>query len=412
MTPRKYLILTALLGASFSAAAQVAPSAGMLPLSLPVSKDNADFTWLVKAADTAAVSADPGVSVSSQRYWLTVSAGELNKGVQLPATAAGAVIQVAPLGRARDDKVRFDEQSFIINTPRGQSLSLSQASRAVIAADENELVKQTYIGRGITFQLGDNLAGQLHNGGLILQLTDRVAADTQFLLHVYDRESREKLMASSAQRQYWSSDGFSVDVWLQSAGAQKQGAIQAYSDRDIDMIATLVAPDGHRQDAGFYRGDDKLTVQVKPNTIDPQTLRPGQLWEIHIDYRERRGDGEIRRNLRLPLAITERTAQLDGSTRWQDKYTLQTGVSIYQPGRYEVRAHLYHKDAEHRPQPLAIASSAAWLQSSGDILLKVDPKVLNGSAANGPYFIGKLELIDQSRLGKLDVLAETIALPN
>ena len=327
------------------------------------------YSWALDP--NAALSVPDAFVAESREYWQTVDGAELQKGMLLKTTAAGAVIRVSPA------------RGSASLTPTDLSISGNgKAARLEQAADAEELRAA-----GMEVNAGTTVVklGREHAAG---DYALRAAnARGRYVVHVFEPDS-DVVLKAQADRQHVLGGG-TIAVTMEMSRGNHPLTSQAE--------ALLVAPDGSSRPI-TVRHDASGTPTARVRVPELASAAAG-LWELQVFVNA----GGIQRDARTAFAVAAPTARLGGSvdvdaTRLRINVPVQAGS----PGRYEVRGTLYATASDGTLAPVSEAHAAAWLESgNGSLALAFDRShVPTGFGA--PFEVRQLELNDQTRLAPLE----------
>lgn len=327
------------------------------------------YSWALDP--NAALSVPDAFVAESREYWQTVDGAELQKGMLLKTTAAGAVIRVSPA------------RGSASLTPTDLSISGNgKAARLEQAADAEELRAA-----GMEVNAGTTVVklGREHAAG---DYALRAAnARGRYVVHVFEPDS-DVVLKAQADRQHVLGGG-TIAVTMEMSRGNHPLTSQAE--------ALLVAPDGSSRPI-TVRHDASGTLTARVRVPELASAAAG-LWELQVFVNA----GGIQRDARTAFAVAAPTARLGGSvdvdaTRLRINVPVQAGS----PGRYEVRGTLYATASDGTLAPVSEAHAAAWLESgNGSLALAFDRShVPTGFGA--PFEVRQLELNDQTRLAPLE----------
>lgn len=327
------------------------------------------YSWALDP--NAALSVPDAFVAESREYWQTVDGAELQKGMLLKTTAAGAVIRVSPA------------RGSASLTPTDLSISGNgKAARLEQAADAEELRAA-----GMEVNAGTTVVklGREHAAG---DYALRAAnARGRYVVHVFEPDS-DVVLKAQADRQHVLGGG-TIAVTMEMSRGNHPLTSQAE--------ALLVAPDGSSRPI-TVRHDASGTLTARVRVPELASAAAG-LWELQVFVNA----GGIQRDARTAFAVAAPTARLGGSvdvdaTRLRINVPVQAGS----PGRYEVRGTLYATASDGTLAPVSEAHAAAWLESgNGSLALAFDRShVPTGFGA--PFEVLQLELNDQTRLAPLE----------
>ncbi|PWK89795.1 DUF4785 domain-containing protein [Fulvimonas soli] len=320
---------------------------------------------------------------SSREYWTDVSATELQRGVELPLSAPGAVIRLSPGdgtgGRLQPSAVRLRLGSRTLGADQAASQLADAASlrAAGMAVPDATLVMK--------------LRPELGSGTATLQAP---TASGRYVVHVFEPQSAFSVTARADR------DDLLVGQRLHLRVGMQEG------ERDRPLQAAggfLRAPDGSTTLLDYRRQPDgSFAAEIAPAAV-PAT--PG-LWEVHSFTVGDDGQGHaVRRDTTTVFTAATPDARLDGAAevrRAADRgLDVRLGVAAASASRYAASAVLYGRDAHGRMVPAAYAQSAAWLEpGNAALVLHYDAASLRGVGA--PYELRDLRLQDQPAMGLVE----------
>lgn len=346
-------------------------------------------SWAVDPAQ--ALDARPQAFVrDSREYWIDASADQLQRGIDLGLSAAGAVVRLSPHRDTTAARLVAGDIQLSVN---GQRLDNAQAVRSVADADELRAAGMDAPQGSVALRLSDSVG----SSGVKLALP---TAAGSYLVHVFEPAS-PVVLHLGAER-----DGVSAgqDVRVR---ATLDGAA---SIARIGGIAT--APDGYSQDVEFVRqADGSHVADFTPDAA--HAVGPG-LWEVHA-FATAAGRNGVPRDAKTAFAVSAPVARFDGSAARVDAkgggLVVRVGVESVAASRYMVSGTLYGTGADGALHPVAVAQSAAWLADrNGTIELRYDASSIDG-AAHAPWEVRDLRLVNQADLGLLERRERAIALP-
>lgn len=320
---------------------------------------------------------------SSREYWMDVSASDLQRGVQLPLTAPGALIRLSP-GDAQVGRL----QPSSVHVQLGQ-LSLTAGDASSQLADTQSLkaagmdVPEASMVMKLKPELGSGIA--------TLQAP---AASGRYVVHVFEPQSDFTVTARADHNDLLLGGNVKLRVAMQDDGKQLP----------LDAVGGFLrAPDGSTTMLIYRRqADGSYAASAQPRNI-PST--PG-LWEVHSFTSGTNASGqEVRRDTTTVFSAAVPDARLDGlvtTARASDQgIDIRLGVTVRSASRFAVSGVLYGRDDSGRMVPAAFAQSAAVLnRGNGQLVLHYDASSIVGVGA--PYELHDLRLQDQPAVGLLE----------
>lgn len=320
---------------------------------------------------------------ASREYWTDVSATDMQRGVELPLSAPGAVIRVSP----SDPKGgRLDAATVNVRI-HGQTLAGERAASTVGDVAALRATGMAVPDASLVMQLRPELGA----GPMTLQAP---SASGRYVVHVFEPKSAFTVTAKADR------DDLLLGQRLHLRVAMKDG------DRPRPLQSAggfLRAPDGHTTLLDYRANTDgSFSTDVAP--VQPSST-PG-LWELHSFTIGDDGHGNaVRRDTTSVFAVATPDAKLDGTadTRRAGRrgIDIALGVTVDSASRFAVSGVLYGRDASGRLVPGAYAQSAAWLTpGKRQLVLRFDPSSLTGIGA--PYELRDLRLQDQPAISLVE----------
>lgn len=342
------------------------------------------FAWALDPAQPLQAPA-PHAAVS-RSYWLQVDATELRRGLALPLTGPGAVIQLSPAPGAR----ALSADALQLRDPAGRS----SGARSVDARALQDAGLPVSDGTR-TLRTGATSTAGVYR-------LQSVQARGRYVVQVLEPNSPLRLEVQASQAQVLAGGTLQLQARLLEDGAS---AAQLRNQRgNPGGEALLVAPDGRSWPQRLLRSPDgSLRAQVR---IPADVGNTQGLWELQV-FAEAEGvrrDGKVAFAVALPTARFSGQATPDPASR-QVSLPLQVAAA----GRYEARGTLYASAADGQLKPVAQAHAAAWFDGPGQgaLVLPFDQAALP-AAFGPPYELRDLQLQDQSRMAPIESRAAAL----
>lgn len=333
------------------------------------------FAWALDPQ--AGVEAQAPFVAESREFWAVAEASEMQAGLAIDTTAAGAVIRISPAegGRAVDpDRVRMLKNGRLIAEPQTfqRKTNAAQLKAAGMDVPDGSVVVQ--------------LAKEQGQGRFQVQLAD---AKGRYLVHVFEPESPFVLKAQAGRRSVLAGDTLEV-----AAAMQRGDAKVAMAGNQVAGV--LVSPSGRSYDLVFSGG--KAQMQVP----DDAGSEPG-LWEVQLSAGTYADGASVQRDASTAVEVTRPTAKLGGGYAFNAAAVrFDLSVQVAAPGRYEVRGTLYATGPDGVSRAVSQAHMANWLQPGKRQLALSFGRVNVPMGYGAPYELRFLELKDQTRMGTLD----------
>ena len=333
------------------------------------------FAWALDPQ--AAVEAQASFVAESREFYAVAEASEMQAGLAIDTTAAGAVIRISPAegGRAVDpDQVRMLRNGRLIAEPQTfqRKTNAAQLKAAGMDVPDGSAVVQ--------------LAKEQGQGRFQVQLA---GAKGRYLVHVFEPDSPFVLKAQADRRSVLAGDTLEVAAAMQRGDARMAMA-------GNQMAGVLVSPSGRSYDLAFSGGKARLQVPEDAGS------EPG-LWEVQLSAGTFADGASVQRDASTAVEVTRPTAKLAGGYAFNAAAVrFDLPVQVAAPGRYEVRGTLYATGRDGVSRPVSQAHMANWLQPGKRQLALSFGRVNVPMGYGAPFELRFLELKDQTRMGTLD----------
>lgn len=365
---------------------QAARAGDQVPAALvaaPLPTDDSEhaplaFAWTLDPAQPLQA-ATPYASVS-RSYWQQVDDTQLQRGLDLPLTAADAVIQLSPAEGAR----ALPANTLQVRDPAGRS----SVARSVDARALQEAGMPVKDGSSM-LRTGATSAA----GAYTLQSAQ---AQGRYVVQVLEPNSPLRLEVQANQAQVLAGGSVQLQARLLEDGAT---TAQLASRRSgLGGEALLVAPDGRSWPQRLLRTTDgALRAQVR---IPSDVGSVQGLWELQVFAQ---ADGVLRDG-KVAFAVARPTARFSGQAA-PDPASRQVALplQVAAAGRYEARGTLYATGRDGQLRPVAQGHAAAWFDGpgAGQLVLPFDQAALP-AGFGAPYELRDLQLQDQSRMAPIE----------
>jgi len=333
------------------------------------------FAWALDPQ--AELDAQAPFVAESREFWAVVEASELQGGLAIDTTAAGAVIRISPAqgGRAVDpDQVRMLKNGRPIAEPQTfqRKNNAAQLRAAGMDVPDGSAVVQ--------------LAQEQGQGRFQVQMAN---AKGRYLVHVYEPESPFVFKAQADRTRVLA--GGTLEV---AASMQRGDAKLAMASNQVAGV--LVSPSGRSFDLAFSNGKARLQLP------DDAGSEPG-LWEVQLSAGTYADGASVQRDANTAVEVTRPTAKLGGGYGFNAAAVrFDLPVQVAAPGRYELRGTLYATGRDGVSRPVSQAHMANWLEPGKRNLALSFGRVNVPMGYGAPYELRFLELKDQTRMGTLD----------
>ena len=336
------------------------------------------FAW---ALDPAQPLQAPGPQAAiSRSYWQQVDGAELQRGLELPLSAADAVIQLSPAPGAR----ALPASALQVRDPAGRS----SVARSVDARQLQDAGMPVSDGSSM-LRTGTTSAA----GAYRLQSAQ---AQGRYVVQVLEPNSPLRLEVQASQAQVLAGGNVQLQARLLEDGAS--AATLRTRRGSLGGEALLVAPDGRSWPQRLLRTTDgSLRAQVR---IPAEASNAQGLWELQVFAQ---ADGVLRDG-KVAFAVARPTARFAGEAMPDPgSRRVSLPLQVAAAGRYEARGTLYATAANGQLQPVAQAHAAAWFDGPGRgaLVLPFDQAALP-AGFGAPYELRDLQLQDQSRMAPIE----------
>jgi len=355
------------------------------PPSRHVESQPVSYAWplTIDRSETAPA----GPAMESRQYWVDTTGDELERGIELPLSAPGAIVRVSALHA--DAGVLLDADRLQVSVD-GQSLSTSRDGGGLELFTGRDLQTQ-----GMSVP-SDTLAFQLPDRGradsLRLQLAGAPARQP-LVVHIFEPQSPWVGKLSAARHNYLVGDELQLDVGLVNG----EERIAANS-----VQAVLVSPDAAHS-WPLEVSDDGLSLKgAAPKSLP--TTGEG-LYEVHAYLEDSQGGTTVRRDIKLAVNIAVPTARLSNriDTGSKSGLSMGVGIKVATAGRYQLSGQVWGTAEDGSLQPLAMAQTAAVLEpGKRRLTLEVPADLLSESGLAAPFEVREVRLLDQGRMAVLE----------
>ncbi|MEO8011878.1 MAG: DUF4785 domain-containing protein, partial [Dokdonella sp.] len=243
------------------------------------------MSWSIDAATALDGAPTPFVQ-ESREYWINASARDLQRGVNLSTSAAGAIVRLSPVAGNAD---LLDPSSISIRA-NGRAFTSAEAIRSAANADDLRAAGMDVPQRSVVIRL-DERVGAGH-----IELV-AAAASGDYLIHVFEPASPIVLALVADRDNVIAGD--SIRFIANATGTTR-----------IESLQGLVsAPDGHTQSIDFTRQVDGSFVASV--SLAAEHAGGHGLWEVHAFGNASNDTFTVQRDARNAFAVSVATARLD-----------------------------------------------------------------------------------------------------
>ena len=356
------------------------------------SRNEASISWPLPSVRLLSESSRPHTA-SSREYWLTVNGLQLQQGLKLQTTAAGAIVKISP---KPDQNIKpsklpeLDAGQLTIIDARGKQHPQMSAMANSATADQLNNARLSFPPGTVIFQLKETLG----HGEFTVKSHNITDPQQRFLVYVLDKNSQYRLSVKTDDDTVFSGQQLVAQIEL----------TENEITRDVSSVETFLrSPDGKK-----FVVDNKNTknglVETEIN-IDGLDDRSIGLWELHVVTKSITNGMQVQRNAKTTFAYSQPNAKLTQTvdiTRAKgsdNTLRLSFGIDAVSSGRFELRGTLYGTDFEGKKVPIMFANSAGWREAGTSTLdLTFELSKLGSSSAGKPFEIRDLRLLDQRRM--------------
>lgn len=328
---------------------------------------------------------------SSKQYSIKTTAKELAQGVVLSTFAPGAVIRIDTM-RSPQNVTKIQNRTatgaasvqFYIKTKQSGLIKL-------IDAAENHATTKSLASTEFTenAQLIVQLKPTLGFGQFILSADQPigVAANTPYLIQVFDKNAEAYLTIKTNRSSYYHGDNLTTTIHLADPH-------RTYPAETIK--ANLVNPQGRRTPLTLTPSSDHHYTAVIPLTNPSNSL--GRNWSIETEASTTVNNKTLIRHAHTAFSYAINSASIqEVKSNADSPSTITATIEVATSSRYALQAVLLTLDEHGKKIPLEMAQTAAWLTpGTHDMILSFSPDLITNHS--GPLYLSTLELIDYGQI--------------
>jgi hypothetical protein len=376
-------IAFSLMNISSTIAAPLQQSTTAVSAANPIS-----FSFALTPLDTLSLKPQTVETVSDE-YWFTVSGKQLNAGVAVHTTVPGALIKIS-------------RQADTDQALNGKFLSLYSATAPQLNLAEHIINEEDLGASGVFANTSAiKLDKQIKPGKLSLKYTAALASDSQFVIHVKEKNSKQRLSLSTAKQHYLQGEAVTFDAkMLNAQQALDMKSISAFvkaPSGKTTTVAVSVDAKGVTHLAATQLNQAQHTVEAPING----------LYELHFSGMANFNGQQVIRTGKLAFAFSDTTAKLQQQkiqTITSAAPQTQFDLMVNEPGRYEIRAIVYGQTEQGLSKPIMETHSAQNLEAGAQsITMHFDQKLLQQSTLKAPFVVKQVRLYDQTRMSQLSL---------
>lgn len=307
----------------------------------------------------------------SNEYWQTITGEQINRGV--PVYVSGdALIRLAPKARyssgARQVSPGIELNDLSIKQADGSMVKLN------LIAGQEEMKSAGFSDGSVAVKVSST-----SNRPLQIQSQNKLAANSEYLLHVKEKNSPYQLKLAMPSH-------FDGETNLAiNASLHNQKLVP------LTTQIKLLAPSGEELDAQLR--DNRVTFSQPLTEFGAKN----GLYQLEL-HTTGNADGKlVKRSVKLPFINVAKTASL-GEVQIDKQIALD--INVFDAGRYNVSATLQGVDSQGNLQRLQTADVAETLSQDKQLVLPFD---LSKFSHFKNFSLVDVKLTDQSRLMTLEV---------
>ena len=325
--------------------------------------------------------AHQAVSSTSNEYWFSVTGKQLNAGIDVHTTGLGALIKVS---RAGGKGEQLD----------GKALSLLDSKRANVAGKvigEDDLNATGIFAASSAIKMDNSVKP----GTFKLGYSQKLASDSQFIIHVKEKYSANILKIQTSKQAYVAGENLTFDAMMLAGKATL----------DMDSVqAFIMSPSGKKFKAQAVKGKNGLATINARQFVDADQIEApiNGLYELHLTAKANDNGMQIERRGKIAFAMAEQTATMAPVKAAVSSKQTQFALNVNEAGRFEVRGVLYGHDKNGQLQPIMETHAAETFKTGKQRLtMNFDQNILKKSGLRAPFELKNVRLYDQSRMSRL-----------
>ncbi|MCW8450259.1 DUF4785 domain-containing protein [Legionella quinlivanii] len=311
----------------------------------------------------------------TKSYQIKVSFAQLQKGIQLPTKAAGAILRINPV-QSKSSALPEIPQLLI----QKDKLQYTLKEAAELMAKDEALADTPFPRNGVVMQLSPSLGSGMFS--LTAASGNNSPAD-EFIIHVNDIGSSAYFSVSTDKSSYRYGDVLIATIRT--------------TDYNADRIeGTLFSPGGTQYpltlkeiSEGVYQGKIRLTEEI--NSL-------GENWYVEAEECILLGSQELKYQAHTAFSYSLPSAallEIKPSGRQAFEYSAKLNVAM--SSRYALQAVLLATDKQGHKIPVETAQSANWLDAGKTTLtLSFSPDL--ASRYSGPFYLTAIQVIDYGQI--------------
>ncbi|BDX06324.1 DUF4785 domain-containing protein [Planctobacterium marinum] len=340
-----------------------------LPAPEQMETKRVEYVWPVVMQEAKLMSKQQ--QAYSDEYWQTITGEQINRGVPVYVSDE-ALIRLAPKARyssgARQVSPGINLNQLSITQSDGRPAKLN------LIAGQQEMQNAGFNDGSVAVKISN-----VSNKPLFIQSQNKLAADTEYLLHVKEKNSPYQLKLAMPSH-------FDGETSLTINASLHNQKLVPFSTE-----VKLLSPSGEELDAQLR--DSQVVFN---NPLTEFGARNG-LYQLELHTAGNAGGKLVKRSVKLPFVNVAKTASL-GEIQIDERVALD--INVFDAGRYNVSATLQGIDRQGNLQRLQTADVAETLSHNKQLVLPFD---LSKFSQFKNFSLVDVKLTDQSRLMTLEV---------
>ncbi|QSX40209.1 DUF4785 domain-containing protein [Shewanella cyperi] len=331
----------------------------------------------------------------SDEYWMNVTGAQLNQGLNLPISQAGAMIRVAARADTSSGALMQAEpvapQDIELTAPKEK-----QANRQLIRslADADALTSAGLDDNSAALQM----SALAQPGNYLLRVSKVLVPSANYLVNVKEKNSPYQLTAQAPV------------MLAQGENQMRLGLSLSGSDSFEVLGATLRDSRGQVTSLSLNHQDDGWQLAMPEMEVSSNA----GLSEILVDVTAKVGTTAVRRTVKTVFKPYVASARLTDTvlSLWQDDIPQQLSfnLELKSEGRFTLGA--VFTGTNGKGEEIAIFSTqvAAWVTPDNPLLvLPLSPNLIKASGLQAPFHLRELELRDHGQMARLSFQQQALS---
>lgn len=314
----------------------------------------------------------------SRKYRVFTTLGVLEKGINLPTRAAGAVISISPMNK----QLSLVKPIFRIKK-NDVELSLSDAS-SLLTQNQDTHDSEFDVQNQTLFQLKPDLGA----GKFILSASKSGAnSGDRYVIQVLDQGSTTYLRVETDKSHYQYGDDMTITFRLQDG---------AYGYPIDNIDATLVSPEGDSLPLTLKR--QKWDTYVAHSKMTDEHNSAGKNWYIEADVSTIIGEDEVLRHVHSAISYAIPSAAVTGIRSLKSNaFDFTATIDAATASRYVLQAVFMATNNKGNKEAIESVHSAAWLlPGKSQLTFSLSRDIAN--KYKPPYYLASIKLVDYGQM--------------